>query len=524
MKSSSSRFPNTQRVCVAVWLVVAALAQASAEDLNLTARSRTSSPAGATPLVKEKALHWAPEKTAIVICDMWDQHWCRGATERVAAMAPRMNDAVSAARSRGVFIVHAPSSCMDAYKDTPQRRRAQEAPAAKDLPKDIASWLSRLPAEPPLPIDDSDGGCDENPQCPQGNPWRREIPAIRLDERDAVTDSGQEFWNLLGARGIDNVIVMGVHTNMCVSGRPFALRQMAKNGKNVVLVRDLTDSMYNSRRAPFVSHRRGTELVVAHIEEHICPTILSTDLMGVAAPPVVAFLIGEDEYDTKTTLPAFARAELEPRGVRAVFVHESKTSPDDFPGVEEALQSASLIFVSVRRRTPAEAQLAAVRDFLASGRPVVGIRTASHSFDKEPGAGHGAWRDFDTVVLGGKYLGHYGRQPPEGGASLVRAAAPGHPLLAGFPSSDVRFDSHLYRYRDLAKTTTVLLEGSVEGRSDVKEPVAWTNAYRGGRVFYTSLGSPSDFEQGAFRGLLVRAIFWAMEREAPELPSERKSP
>src|SRR5665648_304523 len=50
---------------------------------------------------------WNPSETAIIICDMWDQHWCKGAAARVAEMAPSMNNVVSIARDRGVFIVHA---------------------------------------------------------------------------------------------------------------------------------------------------------------------------------------------------------------------------------------------------------------------------------------------------------------------------------------------------------------------------------------------------------------------------------
>jgi hypothetical protein len=67
---------------------------------------------------------------------------------------------------------------------------------------------------------------------------------------------------------------------MCVLGRPFGLRQMAKNGKNVVLMRDMTDTMYNPKRAPFVSHFKGTELIVEHIEKFVCPTITSDQMIG----------------------------------------------------------------------------------------------------------------------------------------------------------------------------------------------------------------------------------------------------
>ena len=73
--------------------------------------------------------------------------------------------------------------------------------------------------------------------------------------------------------------MMGVHTNMCVLGRPFGIRQLTKLGKNVVLARDLTDAMYDPRDFPYVSHARGTEMVVEHVERYWCPTIDSGDLV-----------------------------------------------------------------------------------------------------------------------------------------------------------------------------------------------------------------------------------------------------
>ena len=74
---------------------------------------------------------------------------------------------------------------------------------------------------------------------------------------------------------------MGVHTNFCILNRSFGIRQMTKLGRNVVLTRDLTDALCDPRQPPFVSHARGTELVVEHIERHWCPSILSTDLTRV---------------------------------------------------------------------------------------------------------------------------------------------------------------------------------------------------------------------------------------------------
>ncbi len=238
-----------------------------------------------------REVRWDSRKTAVIVCDMWDDHWCKGAAARVAEMTPRMDAVLRALRSQGVFIVHAPSTVTDFYKNTPQRRRAQTAPAARPpVPLDTrherwgTCWLYTDPdREPGLPIDDTDMGCDCAVKCAIEPPWKRQTAGLHLGDEDALTDSGAELWNLLAARGINQIIFMGVHTNMCVLGRPFAIRQLVKLGLNVVLVRDLTDTMYNSKMAPFVSHFEGTDRVVEHIEKYWCPTVTSADLVGTPA-------------------------------------------------------------------------------------------------------------------------------------------------------------------------------------------------------------------------------------------------
>ena len=106
------------------------------------------------------------------------------------------------------------------------------------------------------------------------------MEALEIHPNDAITDDGKQVWNLLEQHHVKHVIVLGVHTNMCVLGRPFGLRQMAKNGKDVVLMRDMTDTMYNPQMWPYVDHFRGTELIVEHIEKYVCSTITSADLLG----------------------------------------------------------------------------------------------------------------------------------------------------------------------------------------------------------------------------------------------------
>jgi lysophospholipase L1-like esterase/nicotinamidase-related amidase len=264
---------------------------AEGTPLSLTLQSR--SPSGKALLVKEQ---WLPSRTAIIVCDMWDLHHCKNAVTREGEMAPRFNEVLEKARKDGVLIIHAPSSCMKPYEGTPARERAKSAPAAARLPDKIGEWCKQIPAEEQAvyPLDQTDGGEDDdlaehtawakeleakglNPRAP----WTKQIDTLRIDQqKDAISDSGVEIWNLLESKNIDNVILMGVHLNMCVSGRPFGLRQMAKNGKHVVLMRDMTDTMYNPARWPFVSHVRGTELFVQHVEKLICPTITSDQLIG----------------------------------------------------------------------------------------------------------------------------------------------------------------------------------------------------------------------------------------------------
>ncbi len=258
----------------------AAAQQGKKRMLKLTLRSRQAEPGGAFRAT-ERRQEWAPSQTAIIVCDMWNQHWCRGATQRVGEVAPRMNRFLETARERGVFIIHAASSCMAAYDGTSARLAARNAPAASH-PKEIGQWCYRIPAEEQgeYPLDQSDGGCDDEPKCDGGSPWTRQTDLLRIDDRDAISDSGTEIWNLFEARGIRNAMLLGVHTNMCVLGRPFGLRNLARYGKNVVLVRDLTDTMYNSRARPFVNHFRGTDLIVEHIEKFVCPTITSDQVLG----------------------------------------------------------------------------------------------------------------------------------------------------------------------------------------------------------------------------------------------------
>jgi nicotinamidase-related amidase len=224
----------------------------------------------ATPITQSIKLD--PTRTAVVVCDMWDDHWCKSAATRCAELAKKADPVLKACREQGMTIIHCPSDTMPFYKDHPARKRMLavkkvEPPKAKDKPT------------PPLPVDDSDGGCDDAQPAKQFKAWTRQHAAIAIDEdKDYITDNGGEVYSLMAEKKIDTLIVMGVHTNMCVLNRTFAIKQMVKWGKNVLLVRDLTDAMYNPKMKPMVSHQKGTELIIEYIETYWCPTIESKQL------------------------------------------------------------------------------------------------------------------------------------------------------------------------------------------------------------------------------------------------------
>jgi len=471
---------------------------------------------------------WQMDQTAIIICDMWDKHWCESATERVAELAPVINDVVKIARSQGVMIIHAPSDVVDYYEGHPARKRAQETPQASNAPEEIQWWCDWInPEEEDVyPIDQTDGGCDCG-DCEAYNAWEKQIESIEIFEKDAISASGTEIWNLLEAEGIEHVILMGVHTNMCVLGRPFGLRNLARYGKNVVLMRDLTDTMYNPDSWPYVSHFTGTDLIIEHIEKHICPTISSTAFTGKPAfrfkddrRPRVLLIHAEDEYRAEETLPAWGH-ELMVKYNVAVDYAVGKPDADGIErhyisGIEE-LSKSDLAVMYVRRRALSTSQMRHLKQYFADGKPLLALRTSSHAFDvrgNKPEA-YEEWATFDPEVLGGNYHGHFGHDAPETSISIV-AGMEAHPAL--MPKIDgYKSPAWLYKTGPLSPDAQVLLVGSGTGQPE--QAIMWTHQYHNSQVLYHSLGHWNDFDREIFREMLTRSVYWLLDETMP-VPNE----
>ena len=130
------------------------------------------------------------------------------------------------------------------------------------------------------------------------------------------------------------------------------------------------------------------------------------------------------------------------------------------------------------------------------GKSVVGVRTASHAFQKADN------EVFDRQIMGGNYQGHFDDGP-------VKVTNSGkHPILKGV--GKITSDK-LYKAGPLAKSVTVLQQGDI---GTDKHAVSWINNWKGSRNFYTSLGVPKDFENENFRRMLANAIFWTVEKKS----------
>ena len=209
----------------------------------------------------------------------------------------------------------------------------------------------------------------------------------------------------------------------------------------------------------------------------------------------VALISGSLEYKSDDTLPVLQKLLEDKYPVECVRMF--RKTDTDIPGLDKLAGCDVAIFFTRRLKIDGE-QLKAVKAYCESGKPVIGIRTASHGFQN--------WLDMDREVFGGNYKNHYGAGPKC--ETKITDAGKDHPVLRGVKA--FTSEGSLYKNPDLPKDVTVLLIGTAGANT---EPIAWVRERTVGgkaqRVFYTSLGHPKDFEEEAFTRMLRNAIGWA---------------
>jgi type 1 glutamine amidotransferase len=218
-----------------------------------------------------------------------------------------------------------------------------------------------------------------------------------------------------------------------------------------------------------------------------------------AAALKIHIISGAKEYQSEASMKAFSMWMEKHYTVKftASWGHDGI---EKLPNLE-ALAQADVMFVFARRMKLAESQMKLIRAHWEKGKPIVGVRTASHAFQKADN------EVFDRQVMGGNYQGHFGDDP----VKVINSG--NHPILKGV--GNITSDK-LYKAGSLAKGTTVLQQGDI---GTDKQNVSWVNTWKGGRTFYTSLGIPEDFKNEDFKQMLVNAIYWTSKRRV----SPRKS-
>ena len=207
-------------------------------------------------------------------------------------------------------------------------------------------------------------------------------------------------------------------------------------------------------------------------------------------PLKLCMLSGSFEYESESSLTIFRDYVEREHPVRAdLIVYRSEDDHQSLSAIEET----DVLLVFTRRLNVDGEELERFKDYCREGRPIVGVRTASHAFQN--------WLAFDREVLGGNYQMHWEHGP----RARVRfePASEGHPLLedvAEFSSA-----GSLYRNTPIATDASLLMSASTD---EHEEPVTWTRTHAGGRVFYTSLGHDEDFKDPNFLRLLANAVLW----------------
>ena len=264
----------------------------------------------------------------------------------------------------------------------------------------------------------------------------------------------------------------------------------------------------------------------------------------------IVFVTGDEEYRSEESMPQLAKILAVHHGFKCTVLfginkESGEIDPvtvDNIPGLA-ALKSADLMVLFTRFRELPDAQMKHIIDYTNSGRPIVGLRTATHAFRyqkrKDSPYAKYSFRDkafaggYGRQVLGETWINHYGHHQHESTRGLIAQGQENHPIVRGV--GVIWGPSDVYGITTLSGDSEPLIMGLVltgmapqDPPNPKKKPVpiAWTKSYTGTegktcRVFTTTMGHSFDLKDENLRRLLVNACYWGMKMEA-QIPAKSK--
>lgn len=253
----------------------------------------------------------------------------------------------------------------------------------------------------------------------------------------------------------------------------------------------------------------------------------------------ILLIAGDEEYRSEESMPMLAKILSERHGfnTQVIFSWDSKENiinPNDQRGMLHfnLLDKADLVIIGTRFRTPSQEQAMYMTKYLEQGKPLVGIRTATHAF-----RGHGQfdkdipYKKFGLKILGEEWVAHHGRHKRQGTRAVIEEEQQEHPILNSV--KDIFGPTDVYSVKNLSKQDTILLRGAVtkslEPDSEILKskknepmmPIAWLHPYKTsqgqpGVSFCTTMGASVDFVSQDLRRLIINACYHLLELKVPQ--------
>jgi hypothetical protein len=260
----------------------------------------------------------------------------------------------------------------------------------------------------------------------------------------------------------------------------------------------------------------------------------------------IVLISGDEEYRSEEALPQLAKILSKHHGFKctvlfAIDAKDGTINPnqnDNIPGLE-ALKTADLMVIFTRFRNLPDEQMKPIAEYIESGRPIIGMRTATHAFNLQGSKTYAQYtwdskeKDWDggfgRQILGETWISHHGQHGKQSTRGILAKGAKEHPILRGIKDGDIWGPTDVYGVRlPLPGDSKSLVLGQVlEGmkptdepaagkQNDPMMPVAWVKTYdtgkqgKPGRVFATTMGASQDLLSEGLRRLLVNACYWAV--------------